>query len=407
MSTRNTKQFDRITDKQSLKIAVIGHSLYPIAEPFAGGLEKFTHELCSELIQRGHQVHLYAHPESDPELGLQKYPKLKYDIYDGENATGNQPEEFPNEAYLAQTELYSKFLNTIKNGEYDIVHNNSLNDMAMIKGNEIGMPFLTTLHTPPFPSLQNGAIAIKDDCRIEFTAVSDSLGATWSEFIPDSKTVYNGSDMRSWTFNPYPKERHAFWYGRICKEKAPHHAILAAKKSGMRLRLAGPISDKYYFQNFVADYLDDPDITYIGHKSQKELDYEIGASELVYFTSIWDEPFGFVLTEAQACGTPVIGYDSGAASEIIGRDTGVLVSVGDIEALAEASMNVSEISRRACRARVEEFFSLDRMISSYETLYRDVIIRYGLGNNSIEKRLRENRENIRYANILGKRQKAL
>jgi glycosyltransferase involved in cell wall biosynthesis len=361
--------------KKKLKIAIIAHSLFPIAEPYAGGLEKFTHILVKELVNQGHTVDLYAHKDSDPELNLIPFPGLRYRIEGNpEQNKHHQEEAFPDEKYIAQTELYSKIMSDIcESVDYDIIHNNSLNDTVMIHGNTCGIPFLTTLHTPPFPSLQNGAAAIKPNCNVRFASVSDSLAETWSSFVDEHTTVYNGIDISKWVYSPKPEEDTTLWYGRICKEKAPHHAILAAKMAGKKLRIAGPISDQWYFDNYIAPHLGDYLIEYVGHKSQKELSSEIGRAECVFFTSVWDEPFGFVLAESLACGTPVIGYKSGAAPEIITSETGILVDTGDIIALAEVAQSVGSIKRITCRNHAKENFSISAMVNNYTNLYNDMI----------------------------------
>ncbi len=342
-----------------MKIALLAHSLHPTAEPFAGGLEKIVHLLSKELTDLGHEVHLYGHPESKGDFILKPFRSLK--IRNAENGFEEMDDEY-------QEEIYREAIAKIKAGDYDIVHNHSLNEAAIILGNELEVPFITTCHTPPFESLQKGVKNLNGNINQTFTMVSQSLGITWSPLVRDYNVIHNGIDLAQWTFEPAVNDNTAFWCGRICKEKAPHHAILAAKASNIKLRIAGSISNAEYFEEHVKPLLDN-DIVYIGHLSQAELNREIGKSAFLYFTSVWDEPYGLVMAESLACGTPIIGYKSGAAPEIVTDDCGTLVEVGNWKALAEASSTAHRHHRKNCRSRAIEFCSSKKMAYGYQALY--------------------------------------
>jgi glycosyltransferase involved in cell wall biosynthesis len=352
-----------------MKIAIIAHSLYPIAQPFEGGLECFTHLLCSALIQAGHQVDLYGHPASDPSLNVVQLHGLKYDAT--QQGTGAP---FPDDAYLAQTEFYSRILHRINQQEYDVVHNHSLNDMAIILGNQCRHPFITTFHTPPFTVLQNGALAVRWDTRQVFTTVSKKLGAIWSEHLDESRVVYNGIAMDQWAYSATATDKVAVWCGRICPEKAPHYAIQTALDKGLTLYLAGPKSNLPYYEQEIAPYIDQQQIIYKGHLHQPELNALLKTATCLFFTSVWDEPYGLVIAEALACGTPVLGFATGAAPEILTLDCGVLVASGDQNALNAGYERVCALSRAACRTRAEQFCSSEAMLAAYLSLYQEVIL---------------------------------
>lgn len=351
-----------------MNIAIIAHSLYPIGEPFEGGLEAFTHLLCSTLIKAGHTVDLYGHPDSDPSLHVVQLPDLKYDpTQQGMGAP------FPDEAYLAQTEFYSRVAHKIKHKNYDVVHNHSLNDMAIILGNNCPHPFITTFHTPPFTVLQNGTLAIQNNVQQTFTTVSQKLGEIWSEHLEEYQVVYNGIDLNQWKYSTAVEEDVVVWCGRICPEKAPHYAIQTALAKGLTLYLAGPKSHPSYYEKEIAPYIDQEQIIYLGHVHQPQLNELLQKATCLFFTSVWDEPYGLVIAEALASGTPVLGFAIGAAPEILTPACGVLVERENQEALNEGYERVRQLSRTACRARAEEFCSVESMVKNYLALYQKVI----------------------------------
>ncbi len=352
-----------------MKIAMLAHSLHPIAEPYAGGLEMITHILCKELKESGHEIHLYAHLESDPTLDLHPLSRSKYSRMRKEegNTSWNGAE------YLDQISIYSQTISKIERGKYDLVHNQSLSDTAMVLCNFISTPAVTTLHTPIFPNLELGAVLIGSLVKHKIIAVSHSLAHTWSPLFASIGVIYNGIDISKWDYSDAASSHTAFWMGRICPEKAPHHAIKACLEAKVRLRLAGPISNEVYYNQEVLPLLGNRDIQYIGHVNQRVLNRELGSAMCLLFTSIWDEPYGLVLAEALACGTPVLAYNSGAASEIITADSGTLVRMGNWRDMAKLLHQKIRKDRRKCRSRAIEFCSAQRMVDNYEALYASCI----------------------------------
>ncbi|MEO0732338.1 MAG: glycosyltransferase, partial [Bacteroidota bacterium] len=175
----------------------------------------------------------------------------------------------------------------------------------------------------------------------------------------------------NWPFSPTPEAGTAVWYGRFTPEKGAEYAILAARQAGWRLRLAGPIYNRSYFNEKVAPLLDDQ-ITYVGHLSQAALSILVGNSAVGLVTSVWDEPFGLVYAEMLACGTPVAAFASGAAEEIIDRKCGVTVPKHDVAALAQVLGEVARKDRRECRRWIEVAFPVSRMVEGYEELYHSL-----------------------------------
>ncbi len=208
-----------------MKIAILAHCLYPISEPYAGGLEMITHQLCKSLREKGHTVHLYAHKDSDSSFTVFPIETDKKDSsinldgvihYLGEHC--GLAEDF-----IYQSAAYGKSINQIKQGDYDIVHNNSLHHLPISMGNMLDIPLITSFHTPPFPFLQMGTASVYGVCNQTFTTVSQKLGQVWEEFIESYEVVYNGIDVSKWKYTEKVEkefETTAFWSGRMCIEKS-------------------------------------------------------------------------------------------------------------------------------------------------------------------------------------------
>ncbi|OAV44166.1 glycosyltransferase [Lewinella sp. 4G2] len=349
-----------------MKIAIIAHLKFPIVEPFHGGLEMHTHILTKRLMARGHDVTLYALADSDPEFKV-KQPQLSVirmglgnDLFEGEADFNNR--------FVDKMHAYMDIMRMVSEGGYDVVHNNSLHFIPLAMAHTLPCPMVTALHTPPFPSLQSGAILAKSYLGNHFVAVSESLGRGWKDFVNRYEVIYNGVNARAWSFSESPKPKTAVWIGRFCPEKGPEYAIEAARLAGYHLKMAGSIYDQAYFDQKIAPRLG-PDVEVVGHLDHNGLCELIGESEVGLFTSTWEEPFGLVLTEMLACGTPIVSFDSGAAREIICDDCGVIVPMRDYVAMAQAIPQAAALRREDCRLRSTDHFPIEKMIEEYENLY--------------------------------------
>ncbi|MFC9583650.1 glycosyltransferase family 4 protein [Streptomyces yangpuensis] len=351
----------------SLRVALIASARHPISEPFAGGLEAQTWWLARALNRRGHHVELFAAPGSDPTLGARELPVRRSTF----SAAARSDVSMPSAMWMEEHHAYlGLMLDLARDGEhrFDVVHNNSLHYLPVAMATALRIPVVTTLHTPPTPWLES-AINAQDLCPVTFTAVSRFTAEAWQETVPCARVVRNGIDMDFW--RPGPGGGGLVWSGRLVPEKAPHLAIEAARAAGMALQIAGPISDRAYFEDRIEPLLEE-DVRYVGHLEGRELAELLGSASAALVTPSWDEPYGLVVAEALACGTPVCGFDRGALSEILTPDCGLLAPPGDVEALAELIPRAMKLDRRDARHRAEQFCSLDRTTDAYTDLYEEV-----------------------------------
>jgi glycosyltransferase involved in cell wall biosynthesis len=346
-----------------LKIAVIAHLKFPIGQPYLGGLEMHTHHLAGALRARGHRVTLFASEGSDPALVPNPVCPPTGDAL-GDPVACERIER-------AELAAYERIMEAVARGGFDIVHNNSLHDLPLRASHTLPVPMTTALHTPPFESLAEGVRAAKPG--MIFAAVSPSLAQEWQPLVPDARVIGNGIDLSTFAFSPFADPAaYVFWSGRIVPEKGTHLAIDAAREAGMRLRFAGPKPNPRYWDEWIAPRLGE-DVTYVGHLSHRELAHQLGGARAAIVSPRWEEPFGLVVAEALACGTPVAAFGRGAIPDIVDRLSGALAPADDVAALARAIQRAVTLERRACRRRAETLYDADVMTDGYEELYREVL----------------------------------
>lgn len=345
-----------------MRIGIIAHLKYPIAEPFAGGLEMHTHLLARSLRDRGHRVTVFASSRSEPALGLEA-------ICSETAISTVGVAEATDISFFQEHHAYLSLMTDLRHRRFDIIHNNSLHYLPVAMADSLPMPMVTTLHTPPFCWLESGIRL----CRARnnaFVAVSHAVGALWNHVVPTDAVIMNGIDLDRFTFHEKPAmPGYLVWYGRIVPEKGLHLAIAAARRVGLPLKIAGPILDDVYYRERIVPHLG-PDICHLGHLSHRELAQLVGGARAFLCTPLWDEPYGLVVAEALASGVPVAAFARGAIPEILASSCGVLAVPDDVGSLAAAAMAALSLDRRACRRRAEKICDAGRMIDAYEALYR-------------------------------------
>lgn len=353
------------TPSATLRIALVAGVRFPIAEPFAGGMEAHTWTLASLLTRRGHEVTVFAGKGSDPALGRLE---ILDDVGFRPSTRARGDVSMPPEEFLREHHAYQRLMLRLATDQsFDVVQLNCLHYLPVAMADLLPRPPVLSLHTPPTPWLESALYGAR---RIRPVAVSSWTARAWAPALGDIPVIGNGVDLDRWL--PGPGGRQAVWTGRLVPEKGAHLAIEAAAQAGVPLVLAGPASDRRYFDDEIAPRLG-RGARWVGHLEHRDLVSLVGASAVAVVTPCWDEPFGLVVAESLAVGTPVAAFARGAVPDVLDAGSGSLAAPGDVAALADSIVAAMSLDRNAVRARAEQTCDVQRMVDAYVDLYRDVV----------------------------------
>ncbi|WP_107656997.1 glycosyltransferase [Nocardia suismassiliense] len=353
---------------ERLSIALLASNRHPIRQPFAGGLEAHVWHLARALQSRGHRVTLFAADGSDSDAAD---AILRVRAF-SPSTTASTDSSMPPRQFLADHHAYLTVMTDLSATaptSFDVVHNHSLHYLPVAMAPVLGVPMLTTLHTPPTPWLES-ALDVSKGIGSAFVAVSRYTAQSWDHVVRGVDVVPNGINLSAWPAGPGGAD--LVWFGRLTPEKGAHLAIEAARRTGRRLHLAGPVSDAQYFRESIEPRLG-RETVYHGHLDQAALARLVGSCAAALVTPLWDEPYGLVVAEALACGTPVAAFARGGIPEIVDSDCGRLVTPGDVDALADGAAQAVTLSRTHARGRAETSCGLDAMVEAYLERYHQLI----------------------------------
>lgn len=346
---------------ERLRILVVAPERHPLRQPHAGGLEAVVWNRVRWLRARGHHVELCAAPGSDFLSGQRDVllPSPRWSRSSDASDT-----DFPRGHTARIADAFARIRDRLDAPatRVDVVDNHSLHGAPVLWSREVGVPVVTTLHTPPLPEIVHAAHRVGAGAPHRFVTVSQFTARAWSLRGVDAFVFPNGVDAARWRLGPGGTRW--VWSGRLVPEKAPHLAILAARLAGARLTLAGRIGDAAYFSRKVEPLLGDGAV-YVGPLRQPRLAQLVGSSAVALVTPVWSEPFGLVLAEALMTGTPVAAFDSGGISEVLAGMPGTsVVPATDVPALAQAAAALgadshSPRSRMQVRRAAEARYSLE------------------------------------------------
>lgn len=336
-----------------MKIALTADPELPVPPKLYGGIERIVDMLALGLVERGHDVTLFAHPESNTAGRLMPWPG---------GASQSKADTVRNAATLWRG---------VAGGGFDIVH--SFSRIAYLTPLlPLAVPKLMTYQRAISPrAVRMGHMLSRG--TLHFSAISDWMMQD-VRGIGDWTMVPNGVPLNAYTFQPVvAPDAPLVFLGRIEEIKGPHLAIDLAKRTGRRLVIAGniPPEKRTWVDEHVMPHVDGTQISYIGPVDDARKNALLGAAAAFLMPILWDEPFGIVMAEALACGTPVIGMRRGAVPEVV--VDGVSGFVGDtVEELKAAIHRLGEIDRKACRDRVESRYSDAVVVDRYLQTYRRI-----------------------------------
>ena len=250
-------------------------------------------------------------------------------------------------------------------GEFDLIHNQA-DFVPLAFSRLVDTPVVTTIHGFSSPRILPVFREYQD--RVAYVAISEADRAPGLRY---AATIHHGVPLGDFPFDPRGSDDLLF-FGRMHPDKGAAEAVEVARRTGRRLVMAGIVQDEGYFQRTVAPFVDGERVLYDGPLGGEARVRALGGARALLHLIGFDEPFGLSVVEAMACGTPVIAFNRGSMPELIEDGvTGFLVDT--VDAAVAAVARVGELDRAACRARVAERFSVDRMADRYLALYRTLL----------------------------------
>jgi glycosyltransferase involved in cell wall biosynthesis len=339
-----------------MRIAQVSPLYESVPPKYYGGTERVVSYLTEELQRQGHEVTLFASGDSVTSARLVAACRrsLRLDKH--------CVDQMAHHVLMLERVFQCA-------GEFDVVHFH-LDYLHFPLSRRQRLAHVTTLHGRlDIPDLEP---LYREFREMPVVSISDAQ----REPLPRANwqaTVYHGLPDDLYRFRPEPGTYFAF-LGRISPEKRVDRAVEIAKQVGMPLKIAAKVDrvDNDYFQGVVAPLLRDPLVEYVGEIGDGEKDEFLGNAYALLFPIDWPEPFGLVMIEAMACGTPIIAYRHGSVDEVMeeGR-TGFIVTT--LEGAIEAARRIPELNRKRCREVFEERFTSRRMAADYLRVYEGLI----------------------------------
>lgn len=342
-----------------MKIAQLAPNVERVPPITYGGIELVVSSLTETLIERGHELTLFASGNSQTAARLVSVTDTP--LRTTANVLTRQWQAFDIKSLLKLKEMQN---------EFDIVHNH-MGYQALPYLDQLRCPVLSTNHNPIKP--YNLPIYL-DYRHLPYVAISNAFKqSNYPEQLNYLAVVYNGIDLTKFAINLSDKRSYLLFLGRIGKDKGTAEAIDIAQAVNLPLKIAGKVdeTDNPYFEKLVQPRLGS-DVEYIGevdHKTKVDL---LQKAIAVVYPIAFDEPFGLVMVESLACGTPVMSLNRGSVSEIlVDNETGIVAHSKD--ELINRFHQIANIRPELCRARVQNLFSKDSMVDNYEKIYENLV----------------------------------
>ena len=353
-----------------MRLAVVAPLVTPIREPQRGGSQAFVAELARGLVGRGHDVALYAASGSavrgvdvvDTGVDHRELAATLYRVADGAAPRSTVAER-----------AFDRVYDLVRDGGYDVVHNHAFDAPAVDLATTLDAPVVHTVHLPPDAAVA-GALrqAVRHSSPPVVACVSQSQADAWRRIVPVDAVLPSLIPTRQIPFS-LAAGSGALFAGRFSPEKGAAEAIAIARFAGVEIAVYGDAYDADYAREEIDPRRAEHGVAVHAAVPQTALWEAMARAAVVLCPAQWEEPFGMVAAEAQACGTPVVAFRRGALPEVIvDGETGSLVAPGDLEAAAEAVKRAPALSRRSCREHAERSLDIERSLDAHEALYERV-----------------------------------
>lgn len=340
-----------------MKIAQIAPLVESVPPRFYGGTERIVSYLTEELVRQGHRVTLFASGDSKTAAELHAVVPTALRL----NAAIKDP--------LVYATLQLEALRR-RAKEFDVIH---------VHGDFLHLPLARGLGSNNVVTTMHGRMDLPDYPPL-FTAFRDmplvSISDQQRQPLPQCNwvgTVHHGLPANVCRFTPHPRGDYVAFLGRLSPEKRADRAIEIAGRAGMNIRIAAKIDalDRDYFQRDIEPLLSLPHVQYVGEIGDRDKCEFLGNARALLFPIDWPEPFGLVMIEAMACGTPCVAWHAGSVPEIVQEGHNGFI-VRSIEAGVVALHRTARLDRHTVRTSFLQRFSVERMTSEYLEIYRQL-----------------------------------
>jgi glycosyltransferase involved in cell wall biosynthesis len=343
-----------VLEAEVLKVAMLAPISWRVPPRHYGPWEQFVSLLTEGLVRRGVDVTLFATADSVTRARL----------------VGTAPTGYSEDRELDAKVWESLHISAVfeRAAEFDLIHN-SFDFLPLTYSGLCDTPVLTTLHG--LSSERIVPVYEKYNERGHYVAISDADRHAKLDYVA---TIHHGIDLREFDLRREPGD-YLLFFGRIHPDKGTAEAIDVAARAGLPLILAGIVQDRSYFERLVEPRLDGDRVRFVGAVGPEARGALLGGARALLHLIHFEEPFGFSVVEAMACGTPVIAHPRGSMPEILRHgENGFLVTTTD-EAVGAVHASAG-VDRVAVRASIERRFDVERMVDEYLALYHRVVMHH-------------------------------